>query len=48
MQGGDGGIIQEENEQLESDGFAMPYNYKKGGDLRDLNPVNYTNLEDEV
>lgn len=48
MQGGDGGIIQEENEQLESDGFAMPYNYRKAGDLRDLNPANYTNLEDEV
>ena len=47
-QGGDGGTIQEENEQLESDGFAMPYtNFRKAGDFG-LNPANYTNLEDEV
>ena len=44
-----GGIIPEENENLESDGFAMmPYsNNKKQGDLG-LNPLNYANIEDEV
>lgn len=47
-----GGIIQEESEQLETDGFgnfnqAPPIRQSRPGDLG-LNPINYTNIEDEV
>jgi cysteinyl-tRNA synthetase len=44
--------IQEENENLETDGFSMPYPQQQprrgGGVDLGLNPANYANIEDEV
>ena len=42
--------IQEESENLENDGFSMPYPQQRRGGGMDLglNPANYANIEDEV